>query len=238
VSASRPLILTSRTFRLRFVVLLELFSARLHKRFLPLLVMRRRSELESYVVRPETALDSRYRQRKLIALRKRSRSRDQSHQTSATMSEGMQAWTLFFGAATLFLILVQVAILGGLLWALRLIQSTYSDIQQSLKAEGLDSRQLVSDLHRMLVTVERAATKTAELADSAGEVIAKTKKTVDQVEASLDSAADSIGHARSTIQRGLAAPLQEYRAIIAAVRCGLGALRRHSQSELLTNARR
>jgi hypothetical protein len=154
------------------------------------------------------------------------------------MSEPMQLWTLLFGAATIFLVLVQVAILGGLVWAFRLFQSEYRKIQRSFEAEGIDPRQVVSDIRRTVTAVEKAATKATQLADSASEVMAKAHQTVDRIDSSLDSVVDSVGRARASIQHGFDAPVQEYRAITAALRCALGVLRRHPQPQLFTDVRR
>lgn len=154
------------------------------------------------------------------------------------MSEPMQFWTLLFGAATVFLILVQVAMLDGLFWAFRLFQSEYRKVQQSLKAEGIDARQLVSDLHRTIVVAETAAAKTIELASAASGVIAKAHKTVDRVDSSLHGVLNSVGRARTSVQRSLGAPAHEYRAIRAAVKCALAVLHCNPQPELFTGARR
>jgi len=134
------------------------------------------------------------------------------------MSDAMQVWTMFFGAATLFLILVQMTILAGLLWAFQQLRAASKTVGRLLKAEGLDPSHLVADSYHALKSAEAAAEKAAQAAESVNQLILETRSRIDRVEQGLRNWSDSMQDARLTLRRNLARPAQEYRAMRAAVR--------------------
>jgi hypothetical protein len=134
------------------------------------------------------------------------------------MSDAMQVWTMFFGAATLFLILVQVAILAGLLWAFQSLRTASKKVSRLLEAEGIDPSHLVTDSYHALKSAEVAAEKAAQAAESVNQLIIETRSRIDRIEKAFQNWSDSMQDARLILRRNLARPIQEYRAITAAVR--------------------
>jgi len=141
------------------------------------------------------------------------------------MNGAMQVWTLFFGAATLFLILVQIAILGGMLWAFLRLRAAAKKYRGFLEAEGVEPRQLIVESYRALKAAEAAAVKAAKAPETADEMISEVRERIHRIEGSMDRVVHSIEHTRDSIQHNLAAPFQEYRAVSAAVRTALNVLR-------------
>jgi hypothetical protein len=143
------------------------------------------------------------------------------------MSGTMQVWTLCFGAATIFLILVQVAILGGMLWGFQRFRATAKKFRHIMDAEGIEPHQFIANSYRALKTAEETAAKAAQAADSVNELITEARERIHRIETSVDHVKESIERTRENIQNSLSVPFHEYRAVSAAVRTALNVLRNH-----------
>ena len=140
------------------------------------------------------------------------------------MSHSAEAWVIVLAAATAMLVLIQVAILGGILYLSVRGLREWRAVRARLQQDGVDAYQIVGRAYRLLEDADQAVHACLEVSASANTLIAKSTEILDGAEETVSSVRGFVRSKLARVYREVTEPVHELRAMAAGIRSVVGAL--------------
>ncbi|HZZ39138.1 MAG TPA: hypothetical protein VFE06_08400 [Acidobacteriaceae bacterium] len=154
------------------------------------------------------------------------------------MNNGIPPWAYFlFTAATAFGVVMQAAVLLGMLFAIKAAMARLDEVTKEMKENALPAlataRHLLEEVSPKLKVAAQNVLdvshtlrhESTHVSGAVDELMKKAEVQVDRVNEMVTGTLDSIAYATSTVQRAVVTPMRQVGAVLSGLRAGLDVLR-------------